>query len=394
MKILSIISSGYEQGGVETTVVSYNAIFRKLGHEVRTISSNSHPEAPHYSDYEFNAIPSKGIKSFLYTLINPSAYKVTKKVLKEFQPDIVLLHTMQQATPSVLLALKQYPTIQCVHGPEAFTTSLLAWHMNKSSFKNEDYNLSNLTRSGKFRYFLLRHVYVPTYKFGFRNINKFLVFSEFTRDMLEKDGFTMKPIACIPLGIKLPHPLTATKSKNNSILYVGRLEIFKGVMDLINAMPAVLKIIPNAQLLLAGEGSYLPELKERENQLGITQSVTFKGHISQKSVAQLYSEATVVVVPSTWPETFGKVGIEAMSMGTPVIASDVGGVKDWLHNKINGFLVMPNNSSQLTRVIIKILSDSKLRNKMSKNALESATNFTADRFAQNLLQVIKETVEQ
>jgi glycosyltransferase involved in cell wall biosynthesis len=212
--------------------------------------------------------------------------------------------------------------------------------------------------------------------------------------MLEKDGFTMKPIACIPLGIKLPHPLTATKSKNNSILYVGRLEIFKGVMDLINAMPAVLKIIPNAQLLLAGEGSYLPELKERENQLGITQSVTFKGHISQKSVAQLYSEATVVVVPSTWPETFGKVGIEAMSMGTPVIASDVGGVKDWLHNKINGFLVMPNNSSQLTRVIIKILSDSKLRNKMSKNALESATNFTADRFAQNLLQVIKETVEQ
>jgi glycosyltransferase involved in cell wall biosynthesis len=108
----------------------------------------------------------------------------------------------------------------------------------------------------------------------------------------------------------------------------------------------------------------------------------------------LYSEATVVVVPSTWPETFGKVGIEAMSMGTPVIASDVGGVKDWLHNKINGFLVMPNNSSQLTRVIIKILSDSKLRNKMSKNALESATNFTADRFAQNLLQVIKETVEQ
>lgn len=393
MKILSIISSGYEQGGAETTVVSYNEAFRKMGHEVRTISSDSHPEVPHFSNYEFETIPTKGLKSILYTLYNPSAYKVTKKVLKDFQPDVVLLHTMQQVTPSVLRAIKHYPTIQCVHGPEAFTTSLLAWHMNPSSFRNGDYDLNNLTTGGKLRYALLRHVYLPAYKLCFRNIDKFLVFSKFTRDMLARDGFTMKPIVCIPHGIELPHLPSVPKKQPNLIVYVGRLEKFKGVMDLVDAMPAILEKIPDARLEIAGEGSYASELKSRVEQLGIQRSVVFKGHISQADVAKLFAKAAVVVTPSTWPEIFGRVGIEAMSLGTPVVATNVGGVRDWLQNKKNGLLVKPGDPAQLSEAIASLLGDIKLQSQLSKYARESANEFTTEKFTQQLLQLIQETAK-
>jgi glycosyltransferase involved in cell wall biosynthesis len=266
--------------------------------------------------------------------------------------------------------------------------------MDKSSFKSQDYDLSNLTLSGKIRYFILCRVYVPAYKLGFRNIDKFLVFSSFTRDILKKDGFTMKPISFIPLGIELPNTRTTVKRKANTIVYVGRLEKFKGVMDLINAIPEVLKKIPNARLEIAGEGSAALELRQRVDQLGIKQSVSFKDRISQLSVAKLYSCASVVVMPSTWPEPFGKVGIEAMSRGTPVIATDVGGVRDWLHDRVNGFLVKPSDPSQLSRAIVKILSDTKLREKLSKNARKTGAGFTAEKFAQRLLGLIKETAGQ
>lgn len=392
MKILSIVSSGYEQGGAEASIVSYNEAFRTMGHEVRTIASDSRPDIPHFSDYEFQAIPTTGIKSFIYTFFNPSAYTITKKVLLDFQPDVVLLHTMQQVTPSVLWTLRRYPTIQCVHGPEAFTTSLLPWHMSRANFKNGEYDLRNLTLGGKLHYLLLRYVYVPTYKLGFRNIAKFLVFSSYSRDLLQQDGFTMKPIAVIPIGMKLPYAMDGVKKEAHTIVYVGRLEKFKGVMDLVNAMPAVLQAIPDARLELAGDGACLPELKARVQELGLRKVVILKGHISQKSVAQLVARASVVVMPSTWPETFGKVGIEAMGLGTPVVASDVGGVRDWLHDKKNGLLVEPGKTDQLSRAIVRVLSDSKLQSQMSENARQSAADFTAEKFADNLLQVIRETV--
>jgi glycosyltransferase involved in cell wall biosynthesis len=392
VKILSIVSSGFEQGGAEQSVVSYNDAFRKMGHVVRTISSDANPEVKHFSDYEFRAIPTRGFKSFFYSLFNPSAYKVTKLVLKEFQPDVVLLNTMQQVSPSVLLALKKYPTIQCVHGPEAFTKSLLAWHMDKANFKNLDYDLDNLTLGGKLRYMLLRNLYVPAYKFGFKNIKRFLVFSSYTKNILVKDGFTTKPIDCIPIGIKLPETQTNMKKENGSIVYVGRLEKFKGVMDLINAMPSVLESVPDARLELAGDGSYLSELKERVEQLGLKNSVEFKGQVSQVNVARMFAKATTVVVPSTWPETFGKVGVEAMGLGAPVVATDVGGVRDWLHDGQNGILVEPGNPDQLANAIVKIINNPKLRADMSKYARSSTEDFTTDRFARNLLHVIGESV--
>ncbi|HEX9153497.1 MAG TPA: glycosyltransferase family 4 protein [Candidatus Saccharimonadales bacterium] len=391
MKILSILSSGYEQGGAETAVVIYDRALKRLGHDSRIMSSDARPDKAHFSDYEFKAIPATGLKSVTYSIFNPSAYRLTKKVLREFQPDVVVLNTMQQVTPSVLFLLRNYPTIQCVHGPEAFTTSLLTWHMGRASFKNQDYDVKQLTLIGRLRYLYLRLVMGSAYKLGFHNVNRFVVFSEYMERLLHRDGFK-QPVSTVRLGVDLAEFTTAARQNPPVIGYVGRLESFKGVSDLLDAMPLVLQKQPAASLVIAGDGADAATLRAHANELGIKHAVTFKGHVSQRALQGLYREMSVLVMPSRWPEAFGKVGVEAMSVGTPVIATNVGGVTDWLHDGKNGLLTEPCDPTMLADRILALMQGPKCRETMGMQARKTAEGFTNKAYTVRLIDVIKETV--
>lgn len=391
MKVLSIISSGYEQGGAETAMKIYVDALKSQGHETIVVSSNARPELQHFSDYEFNTVPQHGVKSIFYALFNPSAYSVAKQVLRDHKPDVVILNTMQQVTPSVLFLLKKYPTIQIVHGPEAFTTDLLAWHMQPSSFKHDDYDLNDLTLIGKAKLLYLKAVLGPLYKIGFRNVDRFVVFSTFMQEMLREDGIK-KPIVRVRCGFDLPKQYSSKRPVKPVIGYAGRLESYKGVDDLLEAMPTVLQKHTDAQLVLAGDGSRADVLRRRADKLGIAKSVVFKGHVNQAELYDLYRKMTVFVMPSRWPEAFGKVGIEAMSVGTPVVATNVGGVKDWLEDGKNGLLVKPNEPRNLAEAIEKILNNKELRGELAGNAEHSARRFSKGAYGDDMLSAIKDVV--
>jgi glycosyltransferase involved in cell wall biosynthesis len=384
MKILRIVSSGYEQGGVENGIVLTNDILRAHGHEVRTIASNLRPDLTHYSDYEFAAIPRSGIKKIINGTFNISAYKITKKVLREFQPDIVLLHTLSQPTVSVLFTLKKYPVIYFIHGPELFIKALLPWSLPQDAYKHGSYQLSDLTLYGKARYIYFRLVIGQLYRLGLRNVNQLMALSHYTQQILKDQGIESH---YMPNGAKLLNSVPL-RHENNSILYVGRLEKFKGVNDLIKAMPAIIKSVPSAKLHLVGEGSYQDELKNLARDLHVEKAVIFHGFINNQQRDKHYSECNVLILPSTWPETFGKVGIEAMSVGRPVIATDVGGIRDWLINGRNGFLVQPGCPEQIANKIIAILSNKTLASKLSDQAIKTASKFSITLMAQNIENLI------
>jgi len=184
------------------------------------------------------------------------------------------------------------------------------------------------------------------------------------------------------------------KADEAQITYAGRLEKYKGVDDLIAAMSSVLRHCPRAKLVIAGDGSYAAQARARVSQLGMNHAVTFVGHVSQAELVELYKKSAVTVVPSTCPETFGKVGVEAMSVGTPVIASDVGGVRDWLEDNVNGILVPPSQPEELAEAITRVLGDPSLRSKLSRNALEGVARFSIERYVSNLLGVVSEVVSE
>jgi glycosyltransferase involved in cell wall biosynthesis len=178
-------------------------------------------------------------------------------------------------------------------------------------------------------------------------------------------------IYVIPNGIDLEKYNGETifpdrKSGTKNILFVGRLRLVKGVQYLITAMKKIHEEIPDAQLILVGDGEERERLAELSIQLGIQKYVQFIGIVPQEVVKTFMQHADVFVLPSL-SEGFPNVILEAMACGLPVIASRVGGIPDIITNDTNGYLVEVKDTNDMAKKILLLLSDDTLRKKISDN---------------------------
>lgn len=385
MRILKIVSSGFEEGGVENGIVLMNPIFKKYGHEIRVMASDRFMEKPRFDDYTFRSINGFKIGKYFFHLFHPYSFFKLKKVIKEWNPDVVDIHTMSEVSPSVFFALRNTPTILSIHGPEEFTKSLLNWYLPTSEFKNDSHNLKDLKFYGKLHYLYIRFLVLPIYLLGIKFSNATVVTnSKYMNKMVASDG--IKNIL-VTYGANLLNNKKIIDKK--IIAYVGRLEKYKGVDVLLNAMPKILEQVPDATLILAGEGSFKTKLENLVINLGIESNVKFIGFCDKDRVGKLYEESTLVVVPSIWVEAFGKVGIEAMSVGRPVVASNVGGMSDWLIDGRNGYFVSPGNHEEISDAVIKLLMNKELMEDFSKNARLTAEKFTLENHVKLITKIYK-----
>src|SRR6185437_6965780 len=118
----------------------------------------------------------------------------------------------------------------------------------------------------------------------------------------------------------------------------------------------------------------------------VGERVQFAGHKTRAEVEKLYGQSAVVVMPSVWPEAFGKIGIEAMSVGRPVVAANVGGIAEWMAPEV-GFLVPSKDSAAIAQSINALFSDSALREKMSRAAPEHAKKYSLENHLQQMLEL-------
>ncbi|WP_338823739.1 Glycogen synthase [Moorella humiferrea] len=150
------------------------------------------------------------------------------------------------------------------------------------------------------------------------------------------------------------------------IFFVGRLVIEKGVQVLLEAMPRILSFCPEAKLVVAGQGPMEGQLQNRARELGISHKVYFAGYIDDHTRNQLYRAARVAVFPSLY-EPFGIVALEAMAAGTPVVASETGGLAEIITHGVDGMLVFPGNATSLADNILAVLKDDALADTLRAN---------------------------
>ncbi len=176
------------------------------------------------------------------------------------------------------------------------------------------------------------------------------------------------------------------------ILTVGRMAEKKGFRYLIEAMPKVLEKLPKAKLVLIGDGPERQGLEQQAKGLGLGKSVIFAGKVTHKELERWYPTADAFVLPSIVTkegdtEGLGVVFLEAIASGTPIIGSDVGGIPDIIRDNETGLLVPQKDSGALSEAMIKVLTDKKLKQKLTKNAMEFVKerftwDIVADRFAE------------
>ncbi|MGN7385935.1 glycosyltransferase [Sporosarcina sp. SAFN-015] len=166
------------------------------------------------------------------------------------------------------------------------------------------------------------------------------------------------PIKVIPIGVDKSFKPTIRKEKQQPYFaFAGRLEKTKGIYTLLNAYRLLMErheLPPSTKLVIAGGDPdtidlqkklpTCPKLKKAIN--GLEKHVEFIGARSQRQLAQLFNEATAVIVPSTY-ESFGMVAAEAQACGSPVIASKVGGLQDVVRHRETGLHIEKENQEHL-----------------------------------------------
>jgi glycosyltransferase involved in cell wall biosynthesis len=164
-----------------------------------------------------------------------------------------------------------------------------------------------------------------------------------------------------------------------TILCAARLVKEKGVQILLQAMPLVIKELPDTRLLIAGDGSYRPILEQTSESLGIGDKVSFLGWLKPEDLKGVYANTSLFVLPSIWEEGLGMVFVEAGLMGRPVVASDRGGIRDIIRHGENGLLVPPGNAVALADAIVKVLKDRHLARSMGLAGASIARDYLEGR---------------
>ncbi len=179
--------------------------------------------------------------------------------------------------------------------------------------------------------------------------------------------------------------------KGRVILTVGRWatnERYKGLDQLIESMPGLLRSFPSVHLVAVGEGDDRSRLEELTVRLGVSERVRFLRHLSKKDLVTCYSLSDVFALPSGG-EGFGLVFLEAMALGKPVVAGAQGGTCDIVEDNVTGFLVSHGNIPQLTHALRTLLADDALRTTMGWQGRERVlSHFRFEHFQTRLLEVL------
>ena len=164
------------------------------------------------------------------------------------------------------------------------------------------------------------------------------------------------------------------------LLFVGRLAEKKGVSYLIEAMPQIVSQNRDVVLMVGGDGPLRKELEQTTRELGLQEVVRFVGYLAGEKKTDCFSLCDSLIVPSIVAESGDTEGLpvvvlEGFAAGKPVIASDVGGIRDVVRDGWNGFLIKQKNPDQIATRVLEVLSDEELRAKLSKNALETGKRY-------------------
>jgi glycosyltransferase involved in cell wall biosynthesis len=159
---------------------------------------------------------------------------------------------------------------------------------------------------------------------------------------------------------------------------VARLEPEKGHPTLLEAWPAVLRAVPDAYLLIVGEGSRRDSLEAQARELRIAHRVVFTGR--RDDVPAVTAALDVAVLPS-YREAQGLTILEAMALSRPVVASNVGGIPEMVEDGITGLLVPPRDAEALTAAIVRLLTDHSLADMLGR----AGHDLVHDRFCIELM---------
>ncbi|MEM9925446.1 MAG: glycosyltransferase family 4 protein [Cyanobacteria bacterium P01_D01_bin.50] len=211
-----------------------------------------------------------------------------------------------------------------------------------------------------------------TRRIAFWRSQQLIVHANLLKEALVQHFKVPKQRVCVLPHGELGSLYQRLASDNNTVrepytlLFYGRIWAYKGLNYLLKAMPSIIERIPQVKLIIAGKGDdlqlYFPNGCDEQHYEVLNQ------YIPPEDVASLFQRSTAIILPYIEASQSGVASL-AYAMGTPVIASEIGGLAEMIYSEQDGLLVPPKDVSALADAIIRLLEDSKLQHQIRTAAL-------------------------
>jgi len=367
MKILQVNKYHYPRGGADKYFLDLTDNLRQAEHKV-AVFAMTHPKnlpspwsAYFVSNISFNQSTfSDKLKTVGRVLYSLEAKRKFKRLLNDFQPEVIHLHNIyHQLSPSILdvVRSKNIPVVMHLHDYKLVCPNHALFIKNNYCDKcrpNKYYHcLSGRCVKNSLAGSLLaatemylHHSLLKIYK---KNIKLFIAPSQFMKKTIISFGWSPENIRVIynPYSSDLNTPMAQNSKNDNYLLYFGRLSPEKGISTLIKALAG-----QPYQTLIVGEGPERDALEKLAQT--VAAPVSFLGFKEATELAPLISGARAVIIPSIWAENMPLNLLEALSLGKTVIASNIGGLAEIIRDGENGWLFTAGDEQALLFKIKKL----------------------------------------
>jgi glycosyltransferase involved in cell wall biosynthesis len=338
LKILHVYKDYYPiLGGIENHIKTLSEAQAAAGHDVSVLVTNPGRQLSREVVKGVQVIRAWRVTTVASTPLSP----IFPLLLAQQQPDITHLHfPYPVGEVSQLMMRNGRSTIITYHSDVVKQQSILRWY--------RPLLLQILQKADRI----------------IATTDRYIASSPYLAPLAHKCDIV--PLAVAPQDFCDVTPLFPAAAVP-TLLFMGQHRYYKGVDDLIQAMPKI-----QARLLIGGDGPMRTAWTQLTHELGVQEKVKFVGRVSEEALPRLYASADIFVLPANArAEAFGKVLLEAMAEALPCITTEVGtGTSFVVQDGVTGFVVPPKSPERLATAVHTLLADKSLRHQMGQAGRE------------------------
>jgi len=424
MKILLCNYRYFISGGPERYMFNVTKALTAKGNDVVPFSINYiHNQPTPYERYFVEPLGSRDevlfreqrltlrttVRTLMRLFYAPDVEWAVYDLIKDTKPDVAyVLHYLRKLSPSLLVGLKR-AGLPIVVRLSDYAMLCPQAHCLRDSHPCELCVGGNLLPSIRYRCIQASLSAsalnaIATWYHRFRHyfdlIDIFVVTNIFMYRMMVAAGFPECRLRCIPTFVdkEIFQPQPAI-TRQDIVVYAGRLEFIKGVHVLMDAIAILAKERPDVnwkfKLAGAGDEEYTHSIRRKVEAAGLEAKAEFLGELQADDLSNLLSHANLSVIPSIWYENLPNVLLESYACGTPVIASALGSLKDAVVEGESGFLFQPGEADQLAEKLAYCWDHREEIVKMDIKAQKLAeTTYSRQQHLNSLTALFSELVEK
>ncbi len=402
MKILLVNKFHYLKGGSEKYYFELAEMLKEYGNEVAFFSmkneKNIKTANKEYFVEEIDLNTGNKLKAFdiIYSKLNK---KIMEKVLNEFKPDVVHINNFQrQLSASIIKAIEQrkIPIVFTAHDLQAVCPNSAMLRNGKicEACKNGKYTNCmkyKCTKGSKLKSLLsvLEARYYRKHKI-YEKFDCIISPSSFVGDKIKEELPKIKKMNIMHNYIDLNKYSNYVTKDEGYALYSGRISEEKGIINLVEAF----KSIKIGTLYIAGDGPEKQRIEQIIKENYLEDRIKLLGYLNSEEMKKALANCRFLVLPSIWYENCPFSIIEALAMGKPVVASNIGGIPELIENEKNGYLYQYDNIEKLKEALNKMFQTNEYF-ELSKNAKESAKlKFSKEKYYEELIKIYKEVLNK